>query len=143
MYVKITNGQPSQFPYTIEQLLRDNLNTSFPKQISNEILADYNVYNVTQLDKPSYDYLVQTIVRGDPVLNNGEWEVGYTIQNKSQEEAEINVRLERDSFLQETDWTALSDVTMSSDMTTYRQALRDVPAQEGFPFNVTWPTKPE
>jgi hypothetical protein len=37
---------------------------------------------------------------------------------------------------------ASSDVTMSSDMTTYRQALRDVPAQEGFPFSVTWPTKP-
>ncbi len=43
----------------------------------------------------------------------------------------------------ETDWMASSDVTMSSDMTTYRQALRDVPAQGGFPFSVTWPTKPE
>ena len=41
-----------------------------------------------------------------------------------------------------TDWTANSDVTMSGEMRTYRQALRDVPAQEGFPHDVTWPTKP-
>jgi len=48
----------------------------------------------------------------------------------------------RDSLLAATDWTANSDVTMSDEMRTYRQALRDVPAQAGFPDNVTWPTKP-
>jgi hypothetical protein len=36
----------------------------------------------------------------------------------------------------------LSDVTMSAAMTTYRQALRDITDQEGFPYSVTWPTKP-
>jgi hypothetical protein len=35
-----------------------------------------------------------------------------------------------------------SDVTMSSAWTTYRAALRDVPAQSGFPNSITWPTKP-
>ncbi len=54
-----------------------------------------------------------------------------------------DVRNQRDSLLAATDWTALSDVTMSSEMTTYRQALRDIPAQSGFPSSVTWPTKPE
>ena len=52
------------------------------------------------------------------------------------------VREERDSLLRETDWMAGSDVTMSTTWRTYRQALRDVPAQEGFPNTVTWPTKP-
>ena len=51
-------------------------------------------------------------------------------------------RVERDSLLAETDWMALSDVTMSSEMISYRQALRDIPAQDGFPASVTWPTKP-
>ena len=37
----------------------------------------------------------------------------------------------------------LSDVTMSSDWATYRQALRDVPSQSGFPHDITWPEKPE
>ena len=55
------------------------------------------------------------------------------------------LRQERDRRLAETDWMAGSDVTMSSAWTTYRQALRDVPAQEGVTGldNVTWPTKPE
>ena len=56
-----------------------------------------------------------------------------------------DLRAERDRRLAETDWMAGSDVTMSSAWTTYRQALRDVPAQDGVTGldNVTWPTKPE
>lgn len=55
------------------------------------------------------------------------------------------LREERDKRLAETDWMGNSDVTMSSAWTTYRQALRDVPAQDGVTGldNVTWPTKPE
>ena len=52
-------------------------------------------------------------------------------------------RAKRDDLLKETDHFGLSDVTMSAEMTTYRQALRDVPQQEGFPSTITWPTKPE
>ena len=56
-----------------------------------------------------------------------------------------DLRSARNSLLQETDFYALSDVTMSTEMTTYRQALRDITDtyssmdDEGF----TWPTKPE
>ena len=59
------------------------------------------------------------------------------------------LRQERDLRLAATDWWASSDLTMSSDRTTYRQALRDLPANqsptidgEGALKNVTWPTKP-
>lgn len=45
----------------------------------------------------------------------------------------------RDEKLAETDWTSSNDVTMSDAMKTYRQALRDVPAQSGFPTDITWP----
>jgi hypothetical protein len=41
-----------------------------------------------------------------------------------------------------TDWMALSDVTMSPEWAAYRQALRDVTDQVGFPENVDWPTAP-
>lgn len=49
----------------------------------------------------------------------------------------------RNLLLAETDWWALSDKTMTQEQIDYRQALRDVPQQEGFPANITWPTKPE
>ena len=48
----------------------------------------------------------------------------------------------RNNLLQETDWMANSDVTMSDAWKTYRQALRDLPANTSDPSNPTWPTKP-
>ncbi len=55
---------------------------------------------------------------------------------------EEQVRQERDRFLAETDWWATSDRTMTAEQTAYRQALRDITGQAGFPTNITWPTKP-
>lgn len=48
----------------------------------------------------------------------------------------------RNEKLAETDHWAVGDRTMTAEQSTYRQALRDVPAQAGFPDNITWPTKP-
>ena len=61
------------------------------------------------------------------------------------------LREQRTRILQESDWMANSDVTMSDAWRTYRQALRDLPAnspnvaldEQGNLINVTWPTKPE
>jgi hypothetical protein len=52
-----------------------------------------------------------------------------------------SVRADRNRRLAETDYLALSDQTLSAEMSTYRQALRDVPAQTD-PDNITWPEKP-
>jgi hypothetical protein len=56
--------------------------------------------------------------------------------------AAASVREDRDSRLAATDWMANSDVTMSDAWRTYRAALRDIPAQAGFPNSVTWPSEP-
>ena len=59
--------------------------------------------------------------------------------------AQANLRSRRDSLLAATDFYALSDVTMSDDMKTYRQNLRDLPSGKDTVEkceNVTWPTKP-
>jgi len=59
--------------------------------------------------------------------------------------AQANLRSRRNQLLAETDYYALSDVTMSDDMKTYRQNLRDLPAGKDTVEkceNVTWPTKP-
>jgi len=54
----------------------------------------------------------------------------------------IQVRADRDALLVASDYMALAD-RITDEWRTYRQALRDLPAQEGFPTNVTWPDKPE
>tara|TARA_R110000824_G_scaffold47236_1_gene134729 strand:+ start:1534 stop:1800 length:267 start_codon:yes stop_codon:yes gene_type:complete len=60
-------------------------------------------------------------------------------ESKLEEWQPVNVREERNTKLSATDWTASTDVTMTAEMTTYRQALRDVPAQAGFPNTIDWP----
>jgi len=142
MHVKLTNGNVDQFPYTIGQFRRDNPNTSFPKQISEDMLAAYDVFKVRTADKPDYNTDTQFLQSDNaPTLVDGSWVLGVTVVNKSEAAAEESIRMKRDELLQETDWMALSDVTMSDSITAYRQALRDIPSQAGFPFNVTWPTK--
>ena len=57
-----------------------------------------------------------------------------------------NLRQQRDQLLAETDWMGNSDVTMSADWKTYRQALRDITKQtptDDALSNITWPKKPE
>ena len=53
-----------------------------------------------------------------------------------------NLRDKRNQLLAQTDYLALSDVTMSDEMRTYRQALRDLPANTSDPANPVWPVKP-
>ena len=53
------------------------------------------------------------------------------------------IRQTRNTMLAESDWTQVADVPVDqAAWAAYRQALRDITAQEGFPFNVTWPVKP-
>ena len=61
---------------------------------------------------------------------------------QSTEEISMMERFKRDRLIAETDWWAMSDLTMTDAQKAYRQSLRDVPEQAGFPNDITWPTKP-
>ena len=58
------------------------------------------------------------------------------------ENAWSDLRTKRTQLLTDTDYLALSDATLSADMRTYRQELRDLPANTSDPANPTWPVKP-
>ena len=70
----------------------------------------------------------------------GKWQ-RWTLRAKTDAELLAEVRTKRGDLLVDTDYFALSDVTMSSDMTTYRQDLRDLPATVDL-TNIVYPTKP-
>ena len=140
-HLKITNGQPEI--YSIGQLRRDNPNTSFPKSPSDALLADWGVYPYTMQDRPDYDQFTQTIKQTALAEVNGAWTQGWEVSNLPVEDAGRNIRSQRDNLLQQTDWMALIDVTMEPYWREYRQQLRDMTAQEGYPYSVIWPTKPE
>jgi len=60
------------------------------------------------------------------------------------DEYERLARQQRDACLQSSDWTQISDCTVDKQAwLTYRQALRDLPTQPGFPRNVVWPVRPD
>ncbi len=82
-------------------------------------------------------------------------DIQFTAEEEAQRDAEekaladeapsremARIRQRRDVLLRETDHFGLADVTMSDDMKTYRQALRDIPASNTVYADVTWPTKP-
>ena len=56
----------------------------------------------------------------------------------------VEIRYKRDVLLKETDWTQAADVpqAIKDKWAPYRQALRDVPQQDGFPTDVSWPIQP-
>ena len=141
MYVKLTSGnEAEQYPYTLGDLRRDNKNVSFPRQVDADTLAMYRVYPVVVADRPTYDAITQKIAQGTPTLIDGVWTVAWIVSNLPADDAARNVRNHRNNLLEESDWMAGSDVTMSDAWRTYRQALRDVPSQ--LPDAVTWPSEP-
>ena len=75
-------------------------------------------------------------------LTGADAEAWRAARGLSTEEQLQNLREKRNQLLAETDYLALSDATLSEDMRTYRQALRDLPANTSDPANPTWPVKP-
>ena len=153
MFVKITNGQ-AQANYTIGDLRKDHPNISFPRNISDEVLAAYNVFRVTELSAPDYNSRTHRLVTQAPALVDGVWTVSRVAVAKDQAQidnetaqAAANVRADRDKRIAETDWMVIKHLELNENIPgvweVYRQALRDVPAQAGFPWDVNWPTKPE
>jgi hypothetical protein len=149
MYVKTSNQQVETFPYSIGLLRKDNPNTSFPKNPSDSLLAEWDVYPVTAGDKPTYASNEVAEQNAQPILTNGSWVLGWTVRTMTQAEVDAvadDVRAERNQKLNACDWTQLPDSPLDAATKTayetYRQALRDVTSQAGFPTDVTWPVEP-
>ena len=90
------------------------------------------------------------IVNGESIQLTAEEEAARDAEEKewadgAPERRMVELRRQRNLLLVETDWYGMSDVTMDSDMTVYRQALRDItkttPVDDAL-SNITWPTKP-
>jgi len=82
-------------------------------------------------------YVEENIVETDTTIT-----YGWQVWDKSEEMYAAEIRAKRDHLLKMTDKYAMSDRTMTPEMTNYRQALRDVPNQNTFPTSVIWPIKP-
>lgn len=153
MYILAPNGTAETYPYSIGQLRKDNPQVSFPRDLSPELLASYGVYPVTRTDRPDYNSITHDLSEGTPALIEGVWTQTWEITAASQEEVDARfaswaaaVRSDRDQKLQETDWIVIKSYerneSIPAEWEVYRQALRDITTQQGFPYEVIWPPKP-
>ena len=155
---------------TISQFKATQPSTSFPKQITTEILdnfgydpvlngpaatvvAPYGVSIRSGVEEVDGQWFTKFIA--GPIFTDttdGDGNVTTAADNEAAYKAGIDaqaatsVRSERDRLIAETDWTQLADSQLSDSVkaswVTYRQALRDLPTASGFPHTMTWPTKP-
>lgn len=148
--LRIIDGQFTQ--YSLRQLKADNPNTSFPDVIPEARLAEMQIFPYTIQPKPATVPELQSVQDGGFVSIGGKWEKTWTVSARPTDEAAANMRERRDDLLAESDWIVTKAVEQNAAdglgiqiplvWLDYRQALRDIPAQAGFPFNITWPTKP-
>ena len=152
MFVKTTNDQINQHPYTVGNLRRDNPNTSFPKRVSDEMLADWGVYPVANVDSPTFDHATQNLTEGQPALVDGQWQQTWVITDATPEEVSQraaqqadDIRNTRNQLLSDSDWTQIADAPVNATAwATYRQDLRDITDHANFPYlgEDDWPVEP-
>lgn len=141
-YVKIVNNNPEW--YNLTQLRLDNPTTSFPKNISAEDLAAFNVYEVNVSQPPAVNNWTEDLQLSTPTKNGNKWVASWNVIRKPELQVAFGIREARNEKLKECDWTQIADCTADKTAwANYRQALRDITSQPGFPYNVTWPTEPE
>ena len=154
------------------EIRRSMPNTSLPRVWTAAICDDLNIDPVLAAPAPEPTGDLKVVSRNGVVQDaNGNWveayverdmfadyvnDEGVTVTKAEQEaaytarkteEKATAIRTERDAKLAESDWMVIkaaeTGVALATEWATYRQALRDITAQAGFPNEVTWPTKPE
>ena len=124
-------------------------NTSMPQQLSEELINDFGadvVFEGPQAQPTRY----QVGFADGVVQIDGKWYTKYSatdmdadaIAAKDTQQAE-DVRATRNDKLKASDWTQVADAPVNqAAWATYRQALRDITAQPGFPWDTQWPDAP-
>jgi hypothetical protein len=147
MYLRIINGIIN-YPYSLQKLREDNAHTSFPSEITESIMNEWNIHEVRQTPKPN-DY-TKNISEETPILVEGVYYQNWVQTYATQSEIDLRisdkwdeVREQRNQLLQECDWTQLADIPQATSelWSVYRQQLRDITTQSN-PFSITWPVKP-
>lgn len=137
--------------------------TSFPRRLTPEILASYGYDPILEGPQATVSGPYQYSQRAGIEEINGQWftkyiagpvftdteeataaeqEAAYKAQKDEQQAKSI--RTDRNTRLAACDWTQLTDAPVdATSWATYRQALRDITSQAGFPWDVQWPDQPQ
>jgi hypothetical protein len=155
---------------TQNEWIRSFPNTSFPVVWDQDVLTFLEVDPVFAMPVPTTGVYEVARLNGAVLDSKGNWVENWEVvpmfsdytdsddvfHSKQEQETEYQTRLdaersksvrsERDRLLVETDWIVIyhteKGTSISTEWGTYRQALRDIPSQSGFPNTIVWPIKP-
>lgn len=152
---------------TDRQFREINVNTSFPATLTTDLLESFGYDVVFEGPQATTTAPYEFSVRAGVEEINGKWYTKYiagpvfsditgedgTVITATEQETEYRsriddevaerVRQDRNKRLGDTDWTQLVDAPVDAvSWATYRQTLRDITTQDGFPHNVVWPEEP-
>jgi len=124
--------------------------TSLPARLDDHVLASFGIVPVSPT-QPGHDPITQNAREAAPIEIDGAWVQNWVLTEASVQEIAARraaraatLRAERDQRLSATDWTQLADAPVDPALwAAYRQALRDLPQQAGFPLQITWPVAPD
>jgi hypothetical protein len=117
----------------------------------------FRVVELHDIDPPTIDPMTQTVTRDGGEFVDGKWQYKWRVDDLSAEQIAENIAAKerkavaaakdkRNSLLSGSDWVVIKALEVGApapaEWLTYRQALRDIPQQEGFPATVVWPTQP-
>ena len=148
--IKLENGTPTGYPVDEQNFRQLFPNTSFPSILTESAVEPYG-YGVFDWSNQPVPNRYEKVVEVAPVKNEfGIWRQSFqlvpmTLDERSQADREqaAAMRRYRNALLSECDWTQLPDATVDKTAwQVYRTALRDISLQEGFPWELTWPTPP-
>lgn len=120
MYILAPNQTAETFPYSIGDLRRDNPGTSFPAVPSEQTLAEWNVFPVTDDPAPDYDPATENRNQQPPSLRNGKWVRTWEVVDATEVEiqerkrANANYRLFWDTLVTSTIYSAIRTQSMAS-----------------------------
>jgi hypothetical protein len=146
--MNLINLTTKEYPVSIYTIRAANLNTSYPDN-PNFVPEGYALVNSTVF--PDYDRNTQKVIELAPAQDGDKWQQVWKVteltveeQQKIRDEQAQGVRNRRDALLVQCDWTQLPDSPVDQNSwKIYRQALRDITTQPGFPFDVVWPDSPK
>lgn len=151
MFALIKDGTINKYPYAVTDLRLAHPNVSFPAFPNDETLASFGLHRVQPVQPPAFS-VKQVLEELTPVYDaqSNQWKQAWKVRDKTASELVTDTQLKAESIRQQrnqllfaSDWTQLADSTVDKQLwATYRQALRDVPSQTEFPWNVQWPTQP-
>jgi hypothetical protein len=122
------------------------VNQSSTRNLDGGFECQYNVLEFENLYKIVNGELIDTCVSKFPIypFTKLDKENMVWLDDRSVDQKAEDIKKERNTCLQQSDWTQLPDVPLSTKeaWAAYRQELRDITLQEGYPENVAWPTPP-